>query len=203
MGFSDIDDKQIGIYRFTFSTQPMKSSDKVMWVASHGWWWWHPSGGSWENREPLSSDLNKMAWICHSVYPSVWSKRGTHTKKTTTWTNLAVQTTTAIVLLFLFFFLQLYILCFVFQISFIKLPVELTLILAMFPKPSLFPLPSLYQTILPTPAQITTPPSLGSILLSALSTPPLLIPLFIFRILIGSPAPSCKPIQLPLLSSFA
>lgn len=30
---------------------------------------------------PLSSDLNKMAWICHSVYPAVWSERGTHTKQ--------------------------------------------------------------------------------------------------------------------------
>lgn len=125
----------------------------------------------------------------------------THKTKTTR-TNSVAHTTTAIVLLFLFF-CAAYILCFVFQISFIKLPVELTLILAMFPKPTLSLLPSLHQTILPTPAQITTPPSLGSILLSALSTPPLLIPLFIFRILIGSPAPSCKPIQLPLLSSFA
>lgn len=126
-----------------------------------------------------------------------------HTHKTTTTrTNSVAHTTTAIVLLLLFF-CTAFILCFVFQISFIKLSVELTFILTTFPKPTPSPLPSLYQTILPTPAQITTPPSLGCILLSALSTPPLLIPLFIFRILIGSPAPSCKPIQLPLLSSFA
>lgn len=178
----------------------MKYSDRVMWVATHGWWWWHPRGGSWENREPLSSDLNKMAWICHSVYPSVWSERGTHTKQQheQTWPRTLQRP-----LCCCSCFSAAYMLCFVFQISLIKLPVELKLILAMFPKPSLSPLPSLYQTILPTPAQITTPPSLGSILLSALSTPPLLIPLFIFRILIGSPAPSCKPIQLPLLSSFA
>lgn len=128
-----------------------------------------------------------------------------HMHKTTTTRRKSVaHPTTAIVLLLVFFFFPVaYILCFVFQIFFIKLPVELTLILAMFPKSTLSLLPSLYQNILPTPAQITTPPSLGSILLSALSTPPLLIPLFIFRILIGSPAPSCKPIQLPLLSSFA
>lgn len=100
-------------------------------------------GGSWEKRVPLSSDLNKMAWICHSVYPSVWSERGTHTQQQHG-KNLVARTatTTAIVLLFLFFFSAAYILCFfVSQISFIKLPAAPTLILAMStpPKKRLFP----------------------------------------------------------------
>lgn len=50
-------------------------------------------------------------------------------------------------------------------------------------------LPFLHPTKLPTPAQITTPPSLGCILFSALSTPLLLISLKL------SPAPLCKTIS--------
>lgn len=34
--------------------------------------WWRQLA----KRGPLSSDLNKMAWICQSVYPAVWH---THT----------------------------------------------------------------------------------------------------------------------------
>lgn len=152
-------------------------------------------GTAGKKRGPLYSDLNKMAWICHSVYPSVWSNRGTHTQHNNNANKLGRP-------LCCFFVCGTSIWCIVFQISFIKLTAAPTLILAMFPKRTLSsPLPP--SNHFPPPAQITTPSSLGSMLLSALFTPLLLITLFIFRLLIGSPARSCKPLHLPLVSSFA
>ena len=172
---------------------------------------WLAATASNEGADGKKGCLYLLIWIRWPGYVTVFTPpygpgAYTHTKQQQHGKNLVAHITTAFVLLFLFF------------------SVQLTYCASLFPKfPSLnsqrhqrssLPcpppekttlslLPSLHQTILPTPAQITTPPSLGSILLSALSTPPLLISLFIFRILIGSPAPSCKPIQLPLLSSFA
>lgn len=37
-------------------------------------------GAAGKKGELLSSDLNKLAWICQSVYPSIWSERGAHTQ---------------------------------------------------------------------------------------------------------------------------
>ena len=41
-------------------------------------------GAAGKKRGPLSSDLNKMAWICHSVYPLRMLREGQAHKTTTT-----------------------------------------------------------------------------------------------------------------------
>lgn len=173
-----------------------------MWPVSHGLWRRHPWEGSWGKRGPLSSDLNKMAWICHNVYPSIWSEKG-HAFSTNNDRNKlgpAYYSTTAIVLLLLFFCAAYILYCALFstfpslnsqQRQRSSLPCSLN-------RHFLFSLPPSKHT----PYTCSDNHSSVSRLHPPLC-PPLLIPLFIFRILIGSPAPSCKPIQLPLLSSFA
>lgn len=127
---------------------------------------------------PLSSDLNKMAWICHSVYPAVW-----HTHRTTIINSVGYCV--------IFFCLFGYFSCS------LSLELHFPNALSLNSNGHLCCDPSTGSLCNHPPSTCSVDHFFPSSLHPSSSSPPLI------RILIGSPALSCKHAQLPVLPSFA